>query len=93
MSEPHGPSPNGHGQGGGRSTRPPDERARRGRLERELIAGGFAIAVVVGGGLIALLWGVPALLAALPCFGGVLVLGVLLWLILKLLELAGREPG
>ncbi len=73
----------------GRRT-PDDSRAYGRRLDRELIGGGAAILLVVGGGLIALLWGVPALLAALPCFGGVLGLGVLLWLVLKLLELAAR---
>ncbi len=68
-----------------------DSRAYGRRLDRELIGGGALILLVVGGGLIALLWGVPALLAALPCFGGVLALGALLWLILKGLEWAGRE--
>ncbi len=73
-----------------RQKRPYDARRDRARLDRELIAGGAVLILVVGGGLIALLWGLPALLAALPCFGGVLGLGVLLWLILKLLELAAR---
>ena len=68
-----------------------DQRRYRGQLDRELIAGGVAILVVVGGGLIALIWGVPALVGALPCFAGVLALGALLWLILKALEWAGRE--
>lgn len=74
-----------------RPERPNDSRRYRGQLELELILGGSAIVVVLGSGLIALIWGVPALLAALPCFGGVLALGALLWLILKLLEVAARE--
>ncbi len=60
-------------------------------LDRELIVGGVAILVVVGGGLIAWQWGISTLIPALACFGGVLGLGALIWAILKLFELAGRE--
>ena len=40
--------------------------------------------------MIALIWGVPALLTALACLGGTLGLGALVWLILKLFEVASR---
>ncbi len=72
--------------------RPPDLRRYGGQLDRELIAGGALILLAVGGGLIALIWGVPALVGALPCFVGLFGLGLVLWLVLKALEWAGREP-
>ena len=62
-------------------------------MERSLALGAGAIIIIVGGGLIALLWGLPAFLAALSCFGGVLVLGAGLWLVLKLMEWAARDRG
>ena len=73
------------------SPRPRDQRADEQAFQRELIAGGIVILVLVGGGLIALLWGVGPMLAALPCFGGALGLGLVLWLVLKVIEWAGRE--
>lgn len=76
------------------TSRPPtDTRAERRRTERDLIIGGALLILLVGGGLIYLLFGRDALLGALPCFGGVLLLGGLLWLILKALEWAAAERG
>lgn len=73
--------------------RPFDPREERRRTERGLVVGGFLLLFVVGGGLIYLLLGREALLGALPCFGGTVLLGGLLWGVLKLIELAGRERG
>lgn len=72
--------------------RPVDQRRYRSQLERELIVGGIAILIVVGGGLIALIWGLPALLGALPVVGLVVAIELLLALILKALELLSRGP-
>jgi len=70
-------------------------RKRRDRgladLQRELLIGGLAILFVVGGALIFAVYGLPGLLGALPCFGGILLLLGLLWGILKVIEIAGRE--
>ena len=76
---------------------PGPRRRWRGRglssLKGELLAGGLAILFVVGGALIFAIFGMPGLLGALPCFGGVLLLLALLWAILKLIEMLGRERG
>ena len=61
-------------------------------LQRELLAGGLLILFLFGGALIYAVFGLPGLLGAVPCFGGVLLLLALLWGILKLLEILGREP-
>ena len=61
------------------------------QLERELIIGGMIVGLIVGGGLIALLWGLPALLVALSCFGGFLLLVGLIWGFLKIIELVSRN--
>ncbi len=68
-----------------------DSRAYRGRIERELVLGGIAITIVLGGGLIALIWGRDAFFTALACFVGALGIGALIWLFLKLLELVSRD--
>ena len=56
----------------------PDEpfnsRGYRGQVERELIVGAILITLIVGGGLIGLIWGRDAFLAALAFFVGALVL-------------------
>ncbi len=76
-------------------TRKPDKpfnsRKYQGQIERELIVGGLLVGLVVGGGLIYLIWGQTVLLAALGCFGLFLGLIAVLWLFLKGLELAARE--
>jgi len=63
----------------------------QGQIERELIVGGIIVGVVVGGGLIALIWGSTAFFTALTCF--VLMLGmiVIVWLFLKVLEIFSRD--
>lgn len=61
------------------------------QLERELIIGGTIIGVLVGGGLIWLIWGFTQLLVALSCFAGFLVLIGVVWGFLKILELVARE--
>jgi hypothetical protein len=68
-----------------------NSRKYRGQLERELILGGTIVGVIVGGGLIALIWGIPALFVALSCFAGFLALIGLVWGFLKLLELISRD--
>lgn len=72
--------------------RPVDQRRYRTRLERELAVGGIAIVVIVGGGLIALIWGIPQLIGALLVIAIVVGVALLLTLILKLIEMLGREP-
>ena len=48
--------------------RPPtDYRGMRKRYERELLVGAIFLLVVVGGGLIGLIFGFGDMLAALPC--------------------------
>ncbi len=68
-----------------------NSRKYQGQLERELIIGGIVITLIIGGGLIALIWGLQTFLSALVVFA--LTLGVigLVWLFLKLLEIASRE--
>ncbi len=68
-----------------------NSRTYRGQIERELIVGGIIITVVVGGGLIALIWGMPTFFTALLCFGGGLGLIAIVWLFLKLLEVVTRD--
>jgi hypothetical protein len=68
-----------------------DSRTFRGRLERELILGGTLVGLIVGGGLITLIWGVPALLVALGCFAGFLGLVGLVWGFLKIVEVVSRD--
>ena len=46
----------------------------------------IAITLVVGGGLIALIWGSTAFFTAIGCFALVLALIAGIWLFLKLLE-------
>ena len=60
-------------------------------LRGELLVGGLVILFVVGGALIFAVFGMPGLVGALPCFGGVLLLLALLCGILKLVEILGRE--
>jgi hypothetical protein len=70
--------------------RPDDARAYRARLDRDLALGALAIVLVVGGGLIWLIWGTPALVGALVAFGATLVVVLALIAILKLIEWAVR---
>ncbi len=68
-----------------------DSRAYRGKIERELIIGGAAITLVVGGGLIALFWGNEAFFTSLLCFVSFAGLVLIVWLFLKLLEVISRD--
>lgn len=68
-----------------------NSRKYQGQLERELVYGGVVIGLVIGGGLIALIWGVPALLLALAVFLGFWILVGIIWGFLKLLELVTRD--
>ncbi len=74
-----------------KSERPFNSRGYQGQIERELILGGVIITLVLGGGLIFLIWGRETFLAALACFGLALGLGGLIWLFLKVIEIASRE--
>ena len=71
--------------------RPFNSRKYQGQLERELILGGIIITIVVGGGLIALIWGGSAFFAAMGCFALALGVIALIWLVLKVIEVAARE--
>ncbi len=70
---------------------PYNSRTFRGKLERELIIGGILVGVIVGGGLIALIWGVPAFFTALVCLFGFLGVVGIVWGFLKLLEIISRD--
>ena len=72
--------------------RPPTDRRRQTRdTERNLVLGGFAIALIVGGLLIWRFWGGWAAGTGLLCMGGILSLFALLWGLLKLMEIIGRQ--
>ena len=71
--------------------RPFNSRGYQGRLERELILGGIVITIVVGGGLVALIWGGSAFFAAMGCFALALGVAVMIWLFLKILEVVSRD--
>ena len=60
----------------------------------QLILGGTLVLVIVGGGLIWLLYGRSAASVAVSCFLSLAVIGGLLWLVLRLLQLwvRGDEP-
>jgi hypothetical protein len=68
-----------------------DSRGYRGQVERELIVGAILITLVVGGGLIALIWGKEAFFTALAFFVGALLLSGLVWGFLKVLEIVARD--
>lgn len=68
-----------------------NSRGYRGQVERELILGAIVITLVIGGGLIALLWGGEAFLAALPFFLVALLLAGGVWGFLKVIEWLGRD--
>jgi fatty acid desaturase len=66
--------------------KPTDTRAFRRRTDRALLIAVIVALVVVGGGLIYLIWGAAAFATGLPCllFGAGLVL--VLWLLLSGIE-------
>lgn len=71
--------------------RPPDDlRKHHPRTERNLIIGGFVLMFVVGGGLVWRFYGTSAFITSVLCLSsGVAVMG-LIYLILKLMEVAVR---
>jgi hypothetical protein len=65
---------------------PTDLRRARKRQERQLLALAVGVLVVVGGGLIALVYGPAALITALPCLlagAGAIVILYLLFLLVE----------
>ena len=68
-----------------------NSRTYQAQLERELIIGGVLVGCIVGGGLIALIWGIAALFTALIVLGFFLGLIAIMWLFLKLLEVVSRD--
>jgi hypothetical protein len=68
-----------------------NSRTYQGQVERELIIGGVLVGCLVGGGLIALIWGTAALFTALIVLGLFLGLIAILWLFLKLIEIVSRD--
>lgn len=68
-----------------------NSRKYQGQIERELIIGGIIVGVVVGGGLIALIWGSTVFFTALGFFALFLSLIAVVWLFLKLLEFISRD--
>jgi hypothetical protein len=80
---------------GGTVTLKPDKsfnsRTYQGQVERELILGGIIVGVVVGGGLIALIWGSTVFFSAMGCFALTLGLVAVIWLFLKVLEIISHD--
>ncbi len=68
-----------------------NSRKYQGQIERELLIGGIVITVVLGGGLVALIWGGTAFFSALACFGLAIGLIGIIWLFLKVLEILARD--
>jgi hypothetical protein len=68
-----------------------NSRKYQGQVERELIVGGLIVGTVVGGGLIAIIWGSTAFFTALAFLGLFLGLIAIVWLFLKGLEIFSRD--
>lgn len=68
-----------------------NSRKYEGQLNGELILGAIIITIVVGGGIVALLWGRDAFLTAVACVALGVALGGVLWLFLKVLEIVSRD--
>jgi hypothetical protein len=72
--------------------RPPDNPRRyQSQLNRELAFAGLAIALIVGGGLIYLIWGVGALIGAAFIFAVLVALVLVVALVLRLLDWAAKR--
>ena len=74
-----------------RARRSFDSRRHRRQTQVRLIVGGLALLVIVGGGLVWLLYGGTAALTAVLCLLAAAGVMGLLWLILTLLELWVKE--
>jgi hypothetical protein len=70
---------------------PTDYRAMKRGIERNLIVGGFVIMFVVGGGLMALLWGVGAMLQGWLCMGGAALLLFVFVIIFRMLDIISKS--
>jgi hypothetical protein len=70
--------------------RPTDRRRLHAVTERNLVLGGFGLALGIGGLLIWRFWGVGAAALGLLCMGSILSIFALLLVVLRLLEIAGR---
>ena len=68
-----------------------DPRRHWGQTQARLIIGGMAVLVIVGGGLVWLLYGAGAAVTAVLCLLAAAGVMGLLWLILFLLELWVKE--
>ena len=68
-----------------------DSRAYGRQLERELVAGGLLIGLVVGVGLIYLFWGPSAAVTSALCFVGFLGVIALVWGFLLLVDWLGKR--
>jgi hypothetical protein len=68
-----------------------NSRTYRGKLERELMLGAILIGILIGGGIIALLWGRDAFFAAVGCIALAVGLGGVIFLFLKFLEIISRD--
>jgi hypothetical protein len=66
--------------------KPTNYRAMKRRTERNLIAGGFIILLIVGGGLVGLIYGLNAMLQSWLCIGGAVAVLSGIWLIFKVIE-------
>lgn len=71
--------------------KPTNYRAMTRQTERNLIIGGFIIMFVVGGGLIALLWGIEAMLQSWLCMGGGALLLFVFVIIFRMLDIISRS--
>jgi fucose permease len=71
--------------------KPTDYRQMRRRTDRNLIVGGFLIMFVVGGGLIALLWGVEAMLQSWLCIGGGALLLFVFVIVFRMLDIISKS--
>ncbi len=68
-----------------------DSRAYSRQLERELIIGGSVVGLVVGVGLIYLVWGQTAATTSLLCFALFFVIAGLVWGFLALIGWLGER--
>ncbi len=68
-----------------------DSRGYQRKIERELMIGAVLIAIVVGGGIIALMWGRDAFVAAVGCIALAVGIGGVVFLFLKFLEIVSRD--